>query len=161
VINRAKAKVRETPRNRPKQILVPVDFSRASTKALDHAMGLAGDASRIILLHVVEPAAKENRDVARAIDAAKQTLASFWRADSITAPELIKLDVRSGMAFSEILDCAGENDVAMIVLGVHDCGPLGAIALGHTVDRVSRYASCPVLLVPEEGAHLRAARARD
>ena len=55
--------------------------------------------------------------------------------------------MRTGAPFQEILAAAEENNIEMIVLGVNESGPLAGIELGHTIDRVLRYARCPVLLV--------------
>lgn len=149
-----KPRMQKRSRNHPKRILVPTDFSPATRRALGKALNLAGDTSHIILLHVVAQPAKEDVDLASEIDSAKHELARFCQGDGIVTPELIKLDVRTGVPFREILDCAEENDVEMIVLAVHDSATFGQIALGHTVDRVSRYARCPVLLVRENYVNL-------
>jgi nucleotide-binding universal stress UspA family protein len=130
-------------------ILVPVDFSASSRRALKQALGLAGDPARVILLHVVAPASNEDVDLAGAIANARQKLKQFCESDGIAAPESIQLDVRSGPPFREILDCARQNSVEMIVLGVDGSSPVSGVTLGHTADRVSRYAKCPVLLVRE------------
>jgi nucleotide-binding universal stress UspA family protein len=134
--------------NQPTNILVPVDFSPVSRFALIHAASVVNKSSRIILLHVIGPADESNPGIS--ITQARERLSEFCKNDGVIAPELIAFDVRNGTPFREILQYVEENDVAMIVLGVHASPFLDGIALGHTVDRVSRYAPCPVLLVREK-----------
>lgn len=143
-------------RSPPKTILVATDLSVSSRRALKHAIGLAGEASRLILLHVVPPVATGDTDLAQTMTNARQKLKQFCESDGIAALGLIKFVVRSGPPFREILDCAKENAAEMIVLGVDKSSPLGGVALGHTADRVSRYATCPVLLVREAEVRLPA-----
>lgn len=122
-----------------------------------HGLGLAGNAARIILLHVIAPSAENHRDVSSLIDAAKRSLHSFSKSAGLSRDRSIRSLVRTGTPFQEILATAKENHVGLIVLAVHDSAPFGGLALGHTVERVSRYAPCPILLVREdEGDQARA-----
>ena len=140
-------------------ILVPIDFSSASQNALRQAAAVARDSSRIILLHVIAPAPTDDLAIRKSTDAAERKLGDFCKSDGLVAPELIQSHVRNGTPFREIVQFAEENNVAMIVLGVHESAPpFGGIALGHTIDRVSRYAPCPVLLVREGNGNSRGAR---
>lgn len=141
-----------------KTMLVPIDFSPASRRALKYAFDLSGESSSLVLLHVMS----QNSDMhfAKAIESARQRLAQFCTSNGIAAPELDRLDVRIGLPFREILECAKDNHAEMIVLGLDQSGPLDGIALGHTADRVSRYAKCPVLLVREEDVDVFTARAQ-
>jgi nucleotide-binding universal stress UspA family protein len=134
----------------PKNILIPIDFSVASKNALRHALGLASAAARIILLHVIAPSAENRSDAASLTDAAKRNLQSFVRKAARGCDRSIRSLVRTGTPFQEILATAKENRVGLIVLAVDDSAPFGGLALGHTVERVSRYAPCPILLVRQE-----------
>lgn len=133
----------------PKVILVAVDFSPESRQAMRQAFALTGDFSRVILLHVVGSAAGDNvAEAARVLENAREKLKEFCgKTNGMGMPKSTQLEVRRGTPFREILECAKERAVEMIVLGVDGSFPLGGVALGHTADRVSRYASCPVLLV--------------
>ena len=136
-----------TKNSTQKAILVPIDFSMASHRALKHALVLAGDRSRLIALHVVPQEMNSDVDLAESLKTARHRFQGLCETSGISARERIRLDVRRGAPFREILDHANENAVEMIVLGLDDYSPLGGVALGHTADRVSRYARCPVLLV--------------
>lgn len=143
------AKQKKRSPKQPKKILVPIDFSASAKSAFRHAIGLAGDASRIILLHVIAPSGVKGSDVTHLIAAAEASLTSFSKSDGLDHDHAAHSLVRIGTPFSEILAAAAENDVELIVLGVHDSAPLRGLALGHTAERVSRYAPCPVMLVRE------------
>ena len=150
VIKAEKTGARAWATTAPKNILIPIDFSVASKHALKHALGLAGAGARIILLHVIAPSAERRRDVASLTEAARKSLQSFSRSAARGGDRSIRSLVRTGTPFQEILATAKENHVGLIVLAVHDSAPFGGLALGHTVERVSRYAPCPILLVREE-----------
>ncbi len=144
-----KPQTRASSNNHPKTILVPIDFSAASKEAFSRAIALAGERSRIILLHVVAPSAEGDLSPAKTAGASGQRLTAFWKANGAGSP-FVHSQLRIGTPFREILKCAEENKAEMIVLAVHDATALGAaLGLGHTVDRVTRYAPCPVLLVRE------------
>ena len=128
-------------------ILVPIDFSPTSAKAIAQATDLADDTSKVILLHVLPAeAVGAGRDSSGAMKETRQRLERFGRPDGRAAMTSL---VRTGTPFQEIVNCAKENNVGLIVLAVHGLHPSGGLGLGHTVDRVSRYAHCPVLLVRE------------
>jgi nucleotide-binding universal stress UspA family protein len=136
-------------RRHPETILVPIDFSAASKEALRQALALAGDGTRVMLLHVLAPSTDPGRVGFTSAAAAKKGLLSFAKTHGVDHDHTLRSLVRAGVPFQEILATADQHKTEMIVLGVHDSAPLGGIELGHTVDRVSRYADCPVLLVRE------------
>jgi len=151
------------------RILVPVDFSDCSLRALDYAIALAeAFASKLILLHVVEPAVyPENYLVASpALDETNQNLLESARE------RLLELSrkrighrlpaetlVRMGRAHSEISDTAQAMGADLIILGTHGYTGLKHVLLGSTAERVVRHGPCPVLTVrysgPEPAAEAR------
>ena len=144
------------------RILVPVDFSDCSLRALDYAIALAGQFnSKIILLHAVEPAVYPENYlvVSPALDETNQNLLQSARerlADlchrrighRIPAESL----VRMGHAHSEIPDTAKALGADLIVLGTHGYTGLKHALLGSTAERVVRQGPCPVLTVRYTGA---------
>jgi nucleotide-binding universal stress UspA family protein len=139
------------------KILVPVDFSDFSTKALDYALAFADQFdAQVILLHVVEPAVypESSMLVATALDdlnndltkVAQQKLNELKReriGDRVSSELLVRL----GRAFSEIVAAASELDVDLIILATHGYTGLKHVLLGSTAERVVRHAPCPVLTV--------------
>lgn len=145
------------------KILVPVDFSECSNRALDYALAFAGQCdARLILLHVVEPAAypESYMLVATALDdlnqdllrRAERRLAEISR-DKIGGRVKCESLVRTGQAYAEIAAAARELEADLIILATHGYTGLKHVLLGSTAERVVRHAPCPVLTVrdPERG----------
>ena len=146
-----------TPSFRLNKILVPVDFSEFSAKALDYALAFADQFNaRIILLHVVEPAVFPESDVLVAtaltdlnqdlLRGAKQKLDELSRqriGERVSSEALVRL----GRAHVEIAAAAGELEADLIILATHGYTGLKHVFLGSTAERVVRHAPCPVLTV--------------
>jgi universal stress protein A len=142
-----------------KQILVPVDFSLCSLKALDYALGLAQTfQAKLTLLHVVEPTVypESYALTPSTLDEANQNLMESSRerlSELKRRPAMhglsIQILVRMGRAQSEIPDTAKATASDMIVMGTHGHTGLKHVFLGGTAERVVRNASCPVLLIRE------------
>ncbi len=144
-----------------KLILVPVDFSSSSVLALDYALVLGEKfGSRLVLLHVVEPAGHPDSYLLNAVldetnanllQAAREHLAAFCRkrvGHRLVAESL----VRMGHAISEIPDTAKALGVDLIVVGAHAHSRTQGAALESTAERLLRQAACPVLTVPAPDA---------
>jgi universal stress protein A len=144
------------------RLLVPVDFSDCSLRALDYALALAERfGSKMILLHVVEPAVyPENYLVASpALDETNQNLleSARERLVALTHKRIghrcpAESLVRMGRAHSEIPDTAKALGADLIILGTHGYTGLKHVLLGSTAERVVRHAPCPVLTVRYPGA---------
>jgi nucleotide-binding universal stress UspA family protein len=141
-----------------KSILVPIDFSATSKKALQYALPFAEQfGAQIILLHVVEPVATpdfayfplmmENEQVNQAC---KAELDLLCRQSALPAKLIEKTLVRKGVAFQEITEAARALKVDLIILTTHGHTGLKHVVLGSTAERVVRHAPCPVLIVREK-----------
>ncbi len=139
-----------------KKILVPVDFTPLSEKALRYAAAFAKQfGAEILLLHTVEvlPSGADlfqGLTAAQAVDLrarAAERLAAC--RDAVVAQAAVKATVLEGAPHQEILRVAGENDIDLIVIGTHARDGLLNHLLGGTTRRVVRHAPCPVLVVRE------------
>ena len=142
-----------------RRILCSVDFSEGSLRALEYAVTLAEEAdARLTVLHVIEvpPELREN-PLAEGFDVDR--LRAEAEARSLHhLRELIPQDarkystvetaVREGAAYHEILKVAAEQVVDLIVMGVQGRGALDLLLFGSNTARVTRTATCPVLIVP-------------
>jgi universal stress protein A len=141
-----------------KKILVPVDFSNCSLRALDYAVALAEHfASRMILLHVVEPGgygisyctlpADEGGSEGNPLQPEREQLSALHRK---RVPQRVSCEllVRMGHAYSEIPDTAKALGADIIVLGAQGSSGLKHVSLGSTAERVLKHSPCPVLTVP-------------
>lgn len=140
-----------------RRILVPVDFSRESAKAMRYAVSLARqfDAS-IALVHVVEPSYgpdgaagdspckhfSERQRAARA----KSRLGALGQR-MLGPCRIIETVIRTGLAFFEITEAAKALGTDLIVIGTHGFGGLTRSVMGGTAEKVIRHAPCPVLVV--------------
>ncbi len=143
-----------------RKILVPIDFSDSSLKALRYALGFAEQFSAgIVLLHVVEPKLypvdflivppeMEEANVKLA-HAAREKLSSM--AAELREKHYLQADalVRQGNPAVEIAKVARSLDADLIVIATHGYTGLKHVYLGSVTEKITRHATCPVLVVRE------------
>lgn len=139
-----------------KRILCPIDFSDSSMKALEYALSLAKEAdAELLLMHVIEGVADLNhwqqptnasileylqlseRNALTRLRATVPRDASTW----CTPRELLM----TGKPYEEILRVARDEDVHLIVMGVHGRNSIDLMFFGSTTNHIVRAAGCPVL----------------
>jgi universal stress protein A len=136
-----------------RSILVPVDFSEPSIRALRFAIRFAERfAATITLLHVVEPVASPDfastplaMEESKLSKMAKRKLDVLGKAPPGAACPIERKLVRSGKAFNVITEAAKEFKVDLIIIATHGYTGLKHVLMGSTAERVVRHASCPVL----------------
>ena len=143
-----------------KRILVPVDFSPLSKKALLYAARLARQFNaQVELVHVLEPEIPPAFDgymIALAPIPSGATASCAGRMKSWVSAarnagvEHVTSNVRPGLAAFEIVEAAKELDVDLIVIATHGYTGWKHFAIGSTAERVVRAAPCPVLVVREK-----------
>jgi nucleotide-binding universal stress UspA family protein len=144
-----------------RNILVPIDGSKASVVGLKHAIELAKDQSaRIRFLHVVDEAvvATAMADAAGAmvvpdiIDSLKQqgrkvpNNAQATAAAAGAKAESVQMSSRGQPVSDVILREAKRAKADQIVMGTHGRRGLSRLLLGSDAERVLREATVPVLL---------------
>ena len=120
-------------------ILVGLDFSDGSARALAEAWSLAGRLGlKVVALHVAEgfPAAAEP-----ALDPAARRRLERARLAGAT------VEVRHGYPWVELVRYAHEIEPAMIVVGSHGASGFQPLALGSTAARLALLSPFPVLVV--------------
>ena len=138
-----------------KRVLVPVDFSEPSRKALYYALWLARPFdAEVRLLHVVEalvlPPDVEVLDLevfARTLNDEAAKCLSKWRKE-VASESPVEEELRAGTPYREIVAAAGERNMDLIVMGPGRTG-LAGLLIGSTAERVAHHAPCPVLVVRE------------
>lgn len=141
-----------------KSIVVPIDFSATSRKALAYAVRLAEQfGGRITLVNVIEPiAAPEFAAVSMLIEndtakkAAKAKLEDLVKELKIPSRLVEKVLVRFGAPFAEITTAARTLKADLIILTTHGYTGLKHVLMGSTAERVVRHAPCPVLTVRDK-----------
>lgn len=138
-----------------KSILVPIDFSGYSKHALTHAVDFAEVFnSTIHLVYVVEPSVYpadfsmgQIPVPAMEVEATERSqkdledIAKSYIGEKVT----FTTEIRSGRASSEIIDCAAEKDIDLIIIATHGHSGVEHLIFGSTAERVVRKAPCPVL----------------
>lgn len=141
-----------------KRILVPLDFSTSSRRALDYAAGMARqfDAS-LHLVHVCEvPTMMTGSMDAYAIaytdwsqrlgEEAEREIVKI--AASVKARK-VTTEVLFGNAARAIVEAAENHAADLIVMGTHGHGAVMHLMMGNVAERVVRTAPCPVMTVRE------------
>jgi nucleotide-binding universal stress UspA family protein len=141
------------------RILVPVDFSAYSERALDYAIALAArlDAS-LHLLHVVEDPMVTGALVPEGVmtdfaelraelmaDAEQRLLAYRGQAERAGVP--VVTAARWGFTSATILEYAAGLNIDLVVMGTHGRTGMAHLLMGSVAERVVRQAACPVLTV--------------
>lgn len=141
-----------------KTIVVVVDFSPVSDRAVDAAAALAnGLGGKLWLLHVAAPdpdfvgygvgPTEVRESIAEALRAEHRDLEALAKRAAQTGVEVEPLMIQ-GPTVEAIVDKAADLDADMIVLGSHGHGALMRALLGSVSEGVLRSAGRPVLIVP-------------
>jgi nucleotide-binding universal stress UspA family protein len=139
-----------------RRILCPLDFSRASLRALDHALSLAQQAqARLTLLHVLEWAGDDvlqqhrrchgpeyQRELEQEAIGHLAALVPDGARDWCQVQEALA----HGKAWHEIARVAREQQAELVVMGVQG-NSIDRMLFGSTTHHVVREAACPVLAV--------------
>jgi len=142
----------ESPARKPKEILVPIDFSESSLTALRCARALAeAGKDHVILLNVVE-----EPDSFRTLNVVSRQRARYsQRAErlhelanrELGARVVARIEVRAGRPLAEIVRSASKRRADLIIVGRHPHHGLRHWLRGHTATQLSKRAPCPVLLL--------------
>ncbi len=140
-----------------KRILVPIDFSGPSLKAIPYAVAISRQfGADLHLLHVTAltqqpsptlltlplvPQAEWNQRFMKRL----QALALKYR----TGGNVSALEPRTGTAYEEICAAAQELKSDLIVIATHGYTGYERAFLGSTAERVVQHSRCPVLVVRE------------
>jgi nucleotide-binding universal stress UspA family protein len=137
-----------------KRILVPMDFSPPSYRALAFAAQLAGQlGASLVLAHVVEPMMYPTDWVyplpSELVPPQRKELKK--RMEEILSKNGMRGDaiLRDGRVWVEIVDLAKERKCDLIVIATHGYTGVKRALLGSVAGKVVEHAPCPVLTVRE------------
>ena len=132
-------------------VVVPVDFSEDSFKAVDTALELAESPSGVYVIHVMpEPSMIEPDVEWQEIDLEnrrKRAEAALRRRLSEARYELVQLHITFGDPGYRIADFAEGLQADLIVTPSHGRTGLKRMLLGSVAERVIRLSHCPVLVL--------------
>jgi nucleotide-binding universal stress UspA family protein len=145
----------------PKNILVPTDFSVYADNALKQAIDIAKrNKSKIILFHVIDDGFQQcsvdycidegsvqkilKESMKNAQDKLQQEVKKI--ADSNSGIDII-CDAKRGIPYEEILKEQEEKNSDLIVIASHGKTGILKNLMGSVVDKITKRAKCPVLLI--------------
>lgn len=140
------------------RILFCTDFSETADRAFRYALDLCSKykSASLIVLHVIpEPDAQFWKTYLYEVDSV-DNLAVQHIEDKITQayrskipPEIeYEVEIRVGRDFTQILDCASEKNVDLILIGRQGKSSLRRLHFGNVTEKIARKADCPVMIVP-------------
>jgi nucleotide-binding universal stress UspA family protein len=150
-----------------KNILVPVDFSESSDRAVNVALELAKQYnSALTVVHVFDvPSAYAGMDLspmdllAPMLEAARKQLDATLAEVRSKIPSATVVMAR-GAPWREILNAVDEKHPDLVVMGTHGRRGIERAVLGSVTEKVVRLCPVPVLTVRSEGAGETARRDR-
>lgn len=141
------------------KILVPVDFSEPSQKALHYARPFAEQfGASLTLMHVLEPITYPMEFGYIPIegpDLEQQRLTEIGRrlnqlGKGLGATVPVTSFIRVGRAWKEIVEAAKTEATDLIIVSTHGYTGLQHALLGSVAEKIVRHAPCPVLVVRTE-----------
>jgi universal stress protein A len=137
-----------------KKILVPVDFSERSRKAVQYALTFAAESkAELLFVHIVEPYIPPP-DIVMVESAALESIAlraakKYMRQLVAESEPVVscKSEIRIGKPWVEIIKLAKETDTDLIVVSTHGRTGFAHLLMGSTAEQIVRHAGCPVLVV--------------
>jgi nucleotide-binding universal stress UspA family protein len=139
----------------PSKVLIPVDGSPASLRALDYAIEMASQnpGTSFVLLNVQNISAMELAGTEMGSDweeTASQASAKALKeavGKSEAASIVFKTIVRTGQPAQAIARVAREEDVKHIVMGSRGLGSIQGLLLGSVAMKVIHLAEVPITLI--------------
>lgn len=140
-----------------KRILVPVDFSDASSNAVKYARRI-GELTKadLIFINVMEPdgsvafEAMPPACIEELKENAEENLRGLVNAARESGNSGAISVIRCGLPAHEIVEAAREFNVDLVVIATHGFTGWKHFCIGSTAERVARVAPCPVLVVREK-----------
>ncbi len=140
----------------PSKIVVPIDFSGESPHAIQNAVRIAEDASKLHLVHVLLPLDTVSPGVLLGDVSDKS------RREKVTE-KLTELAIKHGASQAtvsvllgtpglEIADYARDQGADLIIIPSHGYHGIKRLFLGSVAERVIRHAECSVLVLRRSDA---------
>lgn len=149
-----------------KKILVPTDFSKPASMAVEVAADIARKANaQLVLLHVVEgvsessfnvegeagipPSGLDNLFMVKLIEKSKKQLAKAKEDPKLEGVK-VKTELRMGTAFHGMQAIITDKKVDLVVMGTTGRSDFEEMIIGSNTEKVVRHATCPVLTIQKK-----------
>lgn len=139
-----------------KEILVPVDGSENSMRAVDYAVGLASALDARIRLFYVFPvssveiigmAGMSRDDIERAAQAAAQQVFDKVHAEIGESKVRIEDETSIGDPAEEIIRWTEDDNDLLVIIGRRGLSRIQSLLLGSVSEKVVRHAHSPVTII--------------
>jgi nucleotide-binding universal stress UspA family protein len=136
---------------RLKKILVPVDLSDCSKKALQYANTFARQfGGELIILHVIEPHQLVPESASYDFENSNDTCEDLQELQRLIDNAISSsISIRTGTPHVKIVEAARGLGADLIIISTHSHKSLDRMFVGSTTEKVVRSAPCPVLVVRE------------
>lgn len=137
------------------RILVPIDFSAPSMKAVEEAAEFSRPyEAELILMFAVERGFHESpllvpdqgrllEQQAKAAEEKLEEICGHLRSRGIVCRTMVEF----GVAFQAIVDAAKKTAASLILISTHGRTGLPHVLIGSVAERVVQHSACPVLTV--------------
>jgi nucleotide-binding universal stress UspA family protein len=140
------------PLSKGERILVALDGSECSEKALEQAISMAKVCHSILYAISVVEIYPGMLEMAPGIDElSKRSIKALDRARDKARKENIPFETfvcRGGQPHKYIVEAAKKNNIDLIVLGSHGRSGLKKLLMGSVTERVVGHTPCSVMIVP-------------
>jgi nucleotide-binding universal stress UspA family protein len=142
------------------KILVPVDFSEHSARALEMAIDLAkafGAGVHLLHCYQIQPLSISPYGIVlpesfdRDVREAAERRTDEWRTKVMLEGIEVEASLSSRFPSLEISETASEVGADLIVMGTRGLSGIKHVLLGSVAERTLRLAPCPVLTVKASG----------
>ncbi|MEJ2720413.1 MAG: universal stress protein [bacterium] len=140
-----------------KEIVMPIDFSEHSLRAVDYGVEIGQKfSSHLTLVYVIEPLLQaadltwttvDFEELNRAHRTSAERQLQQILDDRIPKGLACNTAILLGKPFVEIIKYAQEENADLIVMATHGRSAISHILMGSTAEKVVRRAPCPVLTV--------------
>jgi len=141
-----------------KHILVPIDGSEASLKAVQMALRILAlsPACRLTVLYVVDKlvlaelvrfSKRDERDVGAELEEQARRYLESARKQADQQGVSAECEIRKGDPFEEIIEAANSLGADLIIMGHTGRRGTTRVLIGSVTERVLDYAPCPVLVM--------------
>ncbi len=133
-------------------IVVPVDFSGISVRAVKTAIEMAADVDQIHVVHVVpilDQIAPGNSAWSLPTDEDRRTAVQEHFSEFMTTHgfDKIRVVILDGRPGTEIPEYAAKVNAGLVIIPSHGYHGVKRLLLGSVAEQVIRHASCPVFVL--------------
>lgn len=142
-----------------RNILVPVDYSEPSRRALELALSLDAGA-KVVVVHAWDRPAYVSDEMVAYKDGARRSLSELIRESAeremseflaeivVPADKTLEHRLLNGEPVSVVLAEAGQPGYDVLVIGTHGRTGMTKLLLGSVTEKLIRLSPIPVLIVP-------------